>query len=124
MTSPRKLGPPTLLSSVVVLGLLASSPQSLPAQSSSANPNPPTQQEGVTAGDYVIHTSAEIGYRYTNVTGSDDMYDTLVNLQTGPRFLDETFSMQSQDHRACSSTIYPSTVSDGAAIPTTFCGPG
>jgi hypothetical protein len=99
MTSPRKLGPPTLLSSVVVLGLLASSPLSLPAQSSSANPNPPAQQEGVTAGDYVIHTSAEVGYRYTNVTGSDDMYDTLVNLQTGPRFLDETFSMQSQDHQ-------------------------
>jgi hypothetical protein len=99
MTSPRKLGPPTLLSSVLVFCLLASSPQSLPAQSSSANPNPPAQEEGVTAGDYVIHTSAEIGYRYTNVTGSDDMYDTLVNLQTGPRFLDETFSMQSQDHQ-------------------------
>jgi hypothetical protein len=99
MTSPRKLGPPTLLSSVVVLGLLASSPQSLPAQSSGGSQNPPAQQEGVTAGDYVIHTSAEVGYRYTNVTGSDDMYDTLVNLQTGPRFLDETFSMQSQDHK-------------------------
>ena len=99
MTSPRQLGPPTLLSSLLVLGLLVSTPQSLPAQSSSANPNPPAQQEGVTAGDYVIHTSAEIGYRYTNVTGSDDMYDTLVNLQTGPRFLDETFSMQSQDHQ-------------------------
>ena len=99
MTSPRKSDLPTLLSSVIVFGLLASSPQSLPAQSSSANQNPPAQQEGVTAGDYVIHTSAEIGYRYTNVTGSNDMYDTLVNLQTGPRFLDETFSMQSQDHR-------------------------
>ena len=99
MTSPRQLGPPTLLSSLLVLGLLVSTSQSLPAQSSSANPNPPAQQEGVTAGDYVIHTSAEIGYRYTNVTGSDDMYDTLVNLQTGPRFLDETFSMQSQDHQ-------------------------
>ena len=98
MTSPRKLGPPTLLSSLLVLGLLAS-PQSLAAQSSSGSQDPPAQQEGVTAGDYVIHTSAEIGYRYTNVTGSDDMYDTLVNLQTGPRFLDETFSMQSQDHQ-------------------------
>jgi hypothetical protein len=99
MTSPRKLDLPTLLSFLLGVGLLASSPQSLPAQSSSGSQNPPTQQEGVTAGDYVIHTSAEIGYRYTNVTGSSDMYDTLVNLQTGPRFLDETFSMQSQDHQ-------------------------
>src|SRR5579863_2751517 len=98
MTSPRKLGPPTLLSSLLVLGLLAS-PQSLAAQSSSGSQDPPAQPEGVTAGDYVIHTSAEIGYRYTNVTGSNDIYDTLVNLQTGPRFLDETFSMQSQDHQ-------------------------
>jgi hypothetical protein len=99
MTSPRKLGPSTLLSFLLVLGLLVSSPQSLPAQSSTGSQNQPAQQEGVTAGDYVIHTSAEIGYRYTNVTGSDNMYDTLVNLQTGPRFLDETFSMQSQDHQ-------------------------
>src|SRR4029077_17806934 len=99
MTSPKKLDLPTLLSSTLVFGLLASSPQSLPAQSSSGSQNQPAQQEGVTAGDYVIHTSAEIGYRYTNVTGSDDMYDTLVNLQTAPRFLDETFSMQSQDHQ-------------------------
>jgi|HubBroStandDraft_2_1064218.scaffolds.fasta_scaffold18918_2 hypothetical protein len=99
MTSPRKLDLSTLLSFLLGVGLLASSPQSLPAQSSSGSQNPPTQQEGVTAGDYVIHTSAEIGYRYTNVTGSSDMYDTLVNLQTGPRFLDETFSMQSQDHQ-------------------------
>ena len=99
MTSPRKPGPRILLSSVLVFGLLTASPQSLTAQSSSGSQNPPAQQEGVTAGDYVIHTSAEIGYRYTNVTGSEDMYDTLVNLQTGPRFLDETFSMQSQDHQ-------------------------
>ena len=27
------------------------------------------------------------------------MYDTLVNLQTGPRFLDQTLSMQSLDHQ-------------------------
>ena len=99
MSSPRKLDLSTLLNSMLVLGLLASSPQPLSAQSSTGSPNPPAQQEGVTAGDYVIHSSAEIGYRYTNVTGSNDMYDTLVNLQTGPRFLDETFSMQSQDHQ-------------------------
>ena len=33
------------------------------------------------------------------MTGSGDMYDTLVNLQTGPRILDQTLSMQSVDHQ-------------------------
>ena len=30
---------------------------------------------------------------------ANDMYDTLVNLQTGPRILDQTLSMQSVDHQ-------------------------
>ena len=33
------------------------------------------------------------------MTGSGDMYDTLVNLQTGPRILDQTLSMHSIDHQ-------------------------
>ena len=46
-----------------------------------------------------IHSSVEIGYRVNDVTGSGDMYDTLVNLQSGPRILDQTLSMQSVDHQ-------------------------
>ena len=34
-----------------------------------------------------------------DVTGSGDMYDTLVNMQTGPRILDQTLTMQSVDHQ-------------------------
>jgi len=83
----------------LVSGLMMSSPGILLAQSSSATPNPPAGQEGVTSGGYLIHSSVEVGYRYTNVTGSNDIYDTMVNLQTGPRFLDETLSMQSLDHQ-------------------------
>ncbi|MGH9498601.1 MAG: hypothetical protein ACRD3L_05615 [Terriglobales bacterium] len=68
------------------------------AQSSStqdANAEP----EGVTSGGYLIHSSIELGYRYNNITGSDNMYDTLVNMHTGPRFLDQTLFMQSLDHQ-------------------------
>jgi hypothetical protein len=72
MISPRKLELSSLISSALVLGLLASWPRSLSAQSSSGSQNQPAQQEGVTAGDYMIHSSIEAGYRYTNVTGSDD----------------------------------------------------
>jgi len=71
---------------------------SLPAQSQSSA-NPPAEPEGMTSGDYVVHSSLEAGYRSSNLTGSADMYDTLVNLQTGPRLLDETLSMQALDHR-------------------------
>jgi hypothetical protein len=78
---------------------MVSPPRLLFAQSSSAGQNPSGEPEGVTSGGYLIHSSVEVGYRSSNVTGSGDMYDTLVNLQTGPRFLDETLSMQSLDHQ-------------------------
>jgi len=73
--------------------LFAQTPAASPTPNQSADP------DGVTGGGYQIHSSVEFGYRSTDVTGSNDMYDTLVNLQTGPRFLDQTLSMQSLDHQ-------------------------
>jgi hypothetical protein len=89
---------------VALLAVLAGawmllSPSLLFAQSSSAGQKPAGEPEGVTSGGYLIHSSGELGYRSSDVTGSGDMYDTLVNLQTGPRFLDQTLSMQSVDHQ-------------------------
>jgi hypothetical protein len=93
---------------IVLVALLCAvmvwSPEILLAQTPSASPTPAppapsTEPEGVTSGGYLIHSSGEIGYRSSNVTGSGDMYDTLVNLQSGPRFLDQTLSMQSVDHQ-------------------------
>jgi hypothetical protein len=83
--------------------LVVSSSVVLFAQSSStapsAAPTPSAEPDGVTSGGYLIHSSVEVGYRSNNVTGSGDMYDTLVNQQSGPRFLDQTLSMQSVDHQ-------------------------
>lgn len=82
--------------------VLASIPGSLLAQSTTQNPppqNPSGEPEGVNSLGYIVHSSGEIGYRSTNVTGSPNMYDTLVNLQSGPRLLDETISMQSVTHQ-------------------------
>jgi len=70
--------------------LLAQSPHSSPAAA---------EPDGVTTAGYEIHSSFELGYRSTDVAGSGDMYDTLVNLQSGPRILDQTLSMQSLDHQ-------------------------
>ena len=84
---------------VGLYGFIVLSPSLLLAQSSSAGQNPPGQPDGVTSGGYTIHSSVEFGYRSNDVTGSSDMYDTLVNQRTGPRILDQTLSMQSVDHQ-------------------------
>ncbi|MGA8299594.1 MAG: hypothetical protein WB817_08915 [Terriglobales bacterium] len=76
-------------------------PDALVAQTPAANPTPaqPTEPDGTIRGGYLIHSSIEAGYRSNEVTGSGAMYDTLVNLQTGPRILDQTLSMHSIDHQ-------------------------
>src|SRR5580692_1436697 len=91
------------------LTMIVSAPETLFAQAPIATPTPTpaappapaaaAEPDGVIRGGYAIHSSAEIGYRTNDVTGSGDMYDTLVNLQTGPRLLDQTLSMQSVDHQ-------------------------
>src|ERR1019366_8606168 len=97
MISLRKLALQSMLA-LLLSGLMASAPTWLYAQSS-AGQNPPAEPEGITRGGYIIHSSAELGYRDTTVTGSGDMYETLVDLHTGPRVLDQTLSMQSLDHQ-------------------------
>jgi hypothetical protein len=73
-------------------GLVAQTPAASPA------PAPPAEPDGAIRGGYLIHSSIEAGYRSSEVTGSGDMYDTLVDLHTGPRILGQTLSMHSIDH--------------------------
>ena len=75
------------------------------AQNQGSNPtqnqgNPPQTQEpeGWEHAGYTVHQSIEFGYRAVDVTGSVQMYNTLVNLRTGPRLLEQSLSMQSQNH--------------------------
>src|SRR5580692_2943862 len=88
---------------VLLYAMIVSSPETLFGQTPTVNPTappaPPAEPDGVTRGGYQIHQSIELGYRSTDVTGSGDMYDTLVNLHTGPRILDQTLTMQSVDHQ-------------------------
>ena len=58
----------------------------------------PSQPQGKESGGYLIHQSMEFGYRVSDITGSEQMYNTLVDLRTGPRFLEQSLSMQSQNH--------------------------
>lgn len=69
------------------------------AQTAGSNPGQSQPQpEGWEGSGYVIHQSTEIGYRASDITGSEQMYNTLVNLRSGPRFLEQSLSMQSQQH--------------------------
>jgi len=81
-----------LLALVSLTGLMAS------AQSQTSNPNQNSQPEVWERGGYEIHQSVEFGYRASDVSGSEPMYNTLVNLRSGPRLLDQSLSMQSKNH--------------------------
>lgn len=58
-----------------------------------------TAPEQVTYGGYLIHQSFEAGYRVSDSTGNESMFDTLVNTHEGPRLFEQTFSMQSENHQ-------------------------
>ncbi|HEX9222985.1 MAG TPA: hypothetical protein VF860_06615 [Candidatus Acidoferrales bacterium] len=53
---------------------------------------------GVEAGVYKIKQSAEFGGRLSDFTGSQAMWDTFVNLGTGPRLLEYTLDIHAPNH--------------------------
>ena len=57
-----------------------------------------TAPEGVAAGNYQIQQSVELGWRYTTSSGNGSIYDTFVNLHTGPRLLEQSLEVQSVNH--------------------------
>src|SRR5271168_2996885 len=68
------------------------------AQATTPAPPPTTPDAPPSPGDnvrygFVIHQSIDLGGHITENSGSRAMYDTLVNIQSGPRILDSTFQM-------------------------------
>src|SRR5579863_2741307 len=56
------------------------------------------EQKGIDQGNYNIKQSVEFGYRFTDIVGNQQTYDTFVNLQQGPRLLDFSTDINSLDH--------------------------
>jgi len=81
------------MSRLLLLLLLS---MSLNAHSLSAQQ--PDEQKGMDQGNYNIKQSVEFGYRFSDVVGDHQAYDTFVNLQQGPRLLDFSTDMNSLDH--------------------------
>jgi hypothetical protein len=79
----------TMLSHVIRLSLLLSLIVCLssPATAQSGQDSIPKPSPEVISGGYVIHQSIDFGVRVSDTNGSGAMYDTLVNLHTGPRVL-------------------------------------
>jgi hypothetical protein len=69
---------------VVVVAFIASS------NASAQETTPP--QETVREG-FTVHQSIDVGGRITELTGSLPMYDTLVNLHSGPRIFEQTLDL-------------------------------
>jgi hypothetical protein len=61
--------------------------------------------EGKDIGGYHVTQSIELGGRISEVNGSQAMYDTLVNLQSGARILEQSLTMQSLTHQDVFDTL-------------------
>ena len=53
------------------------------------------EEQGKTWGDYAVKGSIELGGRIAEADGNQQMYSTLVDLNSGPRFLEQELSMES-----------------------------
>jgi len=62
------------------------------AQDSTAQTSTPGAQITIPSG-YSAHGSVDVGGHMVGITGSNAMYDTLVNMHSGPRVLGESFEM-------------------------------
>ncbi|HEX4039445.1 MAG TPA: hypothetical protein VHX37_15405 [Acidobacteriaceae bacterium] len=58
-----------------------------------ATPAPDAQQPTAPTG-YTLHESIDLGGHMVGLSGSGAMYDTMVNMQSGPRVLGETFELR------------------------------
>jgi hypothetical protein len=64
-----------------------------PAAPTSSDPAPLADAAKAENAGYVIHQTADLGGHLVGVSGSGAMYNTLINIHSGPRVLGQTFSM-------------------------------
>ncbi len=74
---------------LLMTGIAGAQGAALAANSSSVSQEPqPTLQDG-----FVVHQTADLGGHVAGIYGSGAMYDTLVNLHSGPRVLGQAFTL-------------------------------
>jgi hypothetical protein len=60
--------------------------------------NTSENNEGVPGGPWTVKQSAEFGMRFSDFTGNTGVWDTFVNLGTGPRLFEYTLDLHSPNH--------------------------
>jgi len=109
MARQRDLGAYSFGLAVVVacLYLLSSALAQSSGQTQSPAPAspPPAAAESKEIGGFHVTQSIEVGGRISEVTGSEPMYDTLVNYQSGARILEQSLTMQSISHQDIFDTL-------------------
>ena len=93
LTNASRILPVWLLAIMLMAGLTS-------AQQPSPSPKKPDDtkiEAGEDAGDYIITSSIEFGYRGLSVDGDLNKYQSDLNYRTGPRLFDSSFLMKSKD---------------------------
>src|SRR5689334_7470119 len=62
------------------------------AQSGGAQPTGGGDPAGREFGNYRVQQSVVFGYRFADITGNDDVYNTFINQHSGPRLLEQNLS--------------------------------
>jgi hypothetical protein len=70
---------------------LATAQEAAPATTTPANP--PAAAKPVVQNGFVVHHTVDLGGHIAGIVGSGAMYDTLVNIHSGPRVLGETLTL-------------------------------
>ena len=80
--------------SIAAAMLMGMTGTAVPQTPTAAAPLPAPETQISAPAGYSIHQTVDVGGHVVGLTGSGAMYDTLVNLQSGPRVLGETFEMR------------------------------
>lgn len=57
------------------------------------------RNQEVTASDYIIHQAVELGGHVVSYSGNSAVWDNMVNVFSGPRFLTQSLEMHAIDHK-------------------------
>ena len=106
MSFQRSLGARSCGLAVIVVCLVLAGSAFSQSPAPAAPPSPSSSsEEGKDIGGFHVTQSIEVGGRISEITGSQPMYDTLVNLQSGARVLEQSLTMQSISHQDIFDTL-------------------
>ena len=98
LLSPKRCALLNSLIACVVAGTsaIAQTTAPAPAPAVTQNTTMPSPGDNIRYG-YVIHQSVDLGGHIADHSGSGAVYDTMVNLQTGPRILEQSLDLRAVD---------------------------